>query len=297
MSEDVSFPRAAQVAPQSPPEPPHSPDTTVYKTESVASQTIEVPLPDFSRLKDDADREIKEFTPPPPPAPGKKRRRIGLPIPFREAPLRKNRGDTPNLAIPDQVRQYVTITGKIEGTEKVCIQQRPQSKACGAVASLMLLSHFPEVQRKDSYWQWYIQTNLASHTEILDILKGYTDLSEKGYTVQCLYFHNQQAIEKLKQQKEETDTNTDYIAINERGSSLLSRIEELQKQLKSPLIISITNPRIEGHWIILDHIEEGHVTIRDPATGNGYRLLKETFYENWPLDDEVKVIYIERSHR
>ena len=230
---------------------------------------------------------------PIPLAPSKNKRKIVEPTHiFKGTCLEKRRTRLP-FTIPRDIHRFFYLKGAYSASERPCIEQPPQLQSCGTGAGIMLLSEVlkndSKLTLKDSFWNWYLSTILASQCNIMHALYKHTNLKEQGYEVKSIFYHSPKQIENHLFKRE----GVDYVGVENHREVLLGTLKALGTL---PLIVSITNPHIEGHWIVIDEFTtNGYVLVRDPYTGNAYMILTEELFENWPVDDEVKVIYITKE--
>ena len=236
------------------------------------------------------------IAPPMPPRPSKKaKEKAPRPI-FQGASLVKNQAPL-KILIPSEAAPYVFDKGvyTVAGREEYCIKQPPQYQSCGTGAALMLMTHFLELDSDltllDTFWQWYLGASLASQTEVMNALQTHTNLSERGYEARSVFFHSHERIADHPRDR----PNVTYMGIDNHREALLNKLQQVMTDSHSPIILSITNPRVEGHWILLDEIADGCVYVRDPFSGDAFRLPKEELFENWPSEDEVKIVYLTKE--
>ena len=215
--------------------------------------------------------------------------------PFRADPLHLVTAETPFLfSIPQCVdfKGYYTITPK---HQELCIKQPPQKQSCGPGATLMLLSHYislhPTIKLEESFWKFYMHSVCINQSVIMSTLETKTEIKSLGYQVKGAYYQRE---ERINDKTLEKDPKIDYVTINDFSEDLLKKIHIIQAQTESPIIVSITNYLIEGHWIVIDRVAEDGVYIRDPDSGQAYKLTLEELYENWGDELPVKIIYLER---
>lgn len=65
----------------------------------------------------------------------------------------------------------------------------------------------------------------------------------------------------------------------------LKEIQNLIQRTGLPIITAITHPRIDGHWIVVDHIGENESYFRDPMSGMPYKV-DNSVMETWYQDEE-----------
>lgn len=239
------------------------------------------------------------FIPPMPPTPQKKgRKRVLRTDIFQGESLEKSVGHS-KFQVPSQVAQYIYDNGFYttqSGRKQQCIKQPPQSQSCGSAAALMLLTHCLETDSElsisDTFWNWYLVARLTSTSAIMQALQTHTNLTERGYTAHGVFYHNQELIDDHSCKKPEIT----YSGIENHQEALLETLKSVMSASGAPIILSITNPYIDGHWVVLDEIlDSGYVHLRDPFTGNAYKILNEELYENWPSEDEVTILYLTKE--
>lgn len=238
------------------PEPPISPLPSSPKAET-AESTPSSPSSSSSRNLYTSPQAEKS-RPVMPPV-GKPRRSLASsmpnfsnPQPIGTAPLvgaTKN-----NFYNPENV--YI-----VDGVPHTLVKQKG-TLSCGSAALLMLYTDIVRHTKipfslEEEFWDWSAQQELANQDHLCNATQ-HTNLSAHqmglGYT-------------KLDQGPEKN-------------------ILALEKQIASgmPVIVSITHPVLEGHWILLDAIKGDEVYIRDPHSGFAYKiskdLLKEYLSEN-----------------
>lgn len=177
---------------------------------------------------------------------------------------------------------------------EICFQQPPQKSSCGAGVTLMLMSHFmdrnPELQFKETFWDWYLQSGLTNLEQVLGALNSHVNLSEAGYTPQGLYFYRSSS-----EPSHDKPKNVQYCVMPPKLNTFLDNLRHLQEETRSPLIVSITNPRIEGHWIIIDRIQRDGIFVREPYKGEPYFISEAKLFENWPKGEGVSVLFVKED--
>jgi hypothetical protein len=126
-----------------------------------------------------------------------------------------------------------------------CLVQQEGAKGCAAGALFMLMGDLIRSRQ--------IPSNMST-----DVCRQYLYECEMGND------------EELKRKAK------DFFNVN-LGCVMLPKtkeIETLQKHLTNghSLIIGITHNKLEGHWVVLDAIENESLFIRDPFTGNAYEI-------------------------
>lgn len=248
------------------------------------------------------ERKTQYISVPPTPH-RRKTRRPKLPFSIASRAPLDERPDTvrnwTRLLDPErQCCRILDVQGVYELEKSLlCVKQPPQKQSCAAGASLMLLSHLiPENPRllKDGFWKWYSEVCLANTKEVITTLSSQTDLSSLNLEVKGIYFNNPGSVNWLIN-NEKPFKGYSYEAIERRDLSFIRHLDHLQNANgKFPLIVSVTNPEIAGHWIVIDRFDHAQerAYLRDPFTGRAYAIPYAELYQNWPEDDEVKVIYL-----
>ena len=182
------------------------------------------------------------------------------------------------------------------GNQELCAQQPDYSLSCGVGSMLMMLSHFlfnykddlgPLLALKTNFWDWYSNSSFLNQKPLMEAILTKTNFTDHGLAVKGEYFND--ILEYI-----DRHDGIDYTQITNFAEDILSRLKSIQTRCQSPMIVSITNPKINGHWIVIDHINDSEVWIRDPYTGLPFKLSIEEMYKNWEEEDEVKVVYLER---
>lgn len=58
-------------------------------------------------------------------------------------------------------------------------------------------------------------------------------------------------------------------------------------------IVSITHPKIDGHWVVVDHVSNERVFLRDPKTGHAFAPDKEKFLSC--IDENIEqCLYVDK---
>lgn len=235
--------------------------------------------------------------PPPMPSRPSKKAKEEAPRPIFEGTMLKRSQAPLKILVPGDAAPYVYDRGvyQVGDREELCIKQPPQDQSCGAGAALMLMTHFLEIDSDltllDTFWPWYLKASLASQTEVMNALQTHTNLSERGYEARSMFFHSHERIADHSCKR----PNITYEGIDNPREALLNKLQQVMTDSQSPIILSITNPLVAGHWILLDEIAESCVYVRDPYSGNAFKLPIEELFENWPPDDEVTIVYLTKE--
>jgi hypothetical protein len=136
------------------------------------------------------------------------------------------------------------------------IVKQKKSNSCGASALLML---YTDIVRNglvsysldDEFWTWYKGCGLTNRFQLVEIAEKHLKLKQVNLEL---------SFEKL--------SNVDD---NENIRTIAKHI----KTFGLPVISSITHPKIEGHWIVVDAVKKEHIYIRDPFTGAAYAISRQ----------------------
>jgi len=191
----------------------------------------------------------------------------------------------------------VTIHGHYfphNNQSQLCIKQPDYDLSCGVGATLMMLSHFFRCDQAltldNRFWNWYGKSPFLNIQDITKAIDTNTNFPDQGYEARGVFFQKQFVLDYL--QKIEGVT---YRPIENFTEDLLSKLKSIQSICQSPMIVSVTNKELAGHWIVIDRITEDSVYLRDPYQGQGFCIPLSEMYENWDAEDEVKVIYCLKS--
>jgi len=267
--------------------------TKEAKTEEATKEAKGLPKPDFTSKKkldnrvtfrmpsspSTPPRRISPATPhstPPhqrmrstiPPTPSRfKRTRLenkhplfSNEIPSSYARLNTYFPEVKNLAIPSY--KAISCYQAPDQPDRVIIEQG-SSKDCGAAAAFMFLSDIKaqqpgKVELNEDFMEWAATAYLYNGEALFNGLSMVLDSS-------------------IPLQKEKIPTDDPLFYIQEK-----LQITGL------PVITSITHKKVGGHWIVVDHISETDVFLRDPYTGKAYSAPKdeiEKFYKKHVPED------------
>jgi len=177
---------------------------------------------------------------------------------------------------------------------QLCIKQPNYDLSCGVGATLMMLSHFlrcDEALTLDHrFWKWYGSSPFLNLEDTTDGIHKNTNFPDQGYEARSVYFQKQIVLDYLQKIK-----GVNYRSIKNFREDLLLKLKNIQSVCQSPMIVSVTNKELAGHWIVIDRITEDRVYLRDPYQGQGFCIPLSEMYENWDAEDEVKVIYCLKS--
>lgn len=198
-----------------------------------------------------------------------------------------------NFTVPEGY-PWVEVNGRVswgENQHEVCVKQPPQSQSCGMAAIVMLLEHykntFTDLDLLEGFWEIYTQYSLLSAEDIIKIISRNTNIEKIGYEVQTHFYSS-----SLK--KEDCNPKYTHSPIDNYSVDLLNKLKG-KVDMEGSLIVSITNQKIAGHWILIDKVTESEVYIRDPFLGQAYKLSHQEMFKNWECGDPVKSIGIVRS--
>lgn len=190
------------------------------------------------------------------------------------------------LKIQDATECYTLPTNE----QKTVIKQPPQKGSCGAGATLML---YTDLLRKNTaqaplskeFLIWYSTCSMAHATEVC---RGMKMLSMKP---QIKVLHFDQNVLKALQESNSFSKETKFQEV-QSYDQIIKEMKEIRKSTGHSFIMSITHPIIEGHWILVDEIEDDGIYVRDPYSGLPYKLTYDELEENLPETDEIKLIYL-----
>jgi len=249
-------------------------------------------IPDsFSSPTQTRKRKVEELNTPSPPAGGSTTRNEPSPhTPYESSlsicpgtvarprgssastePLFINPLDTyaadslPNLEILEDIqRQYAfgniyIVKGKIHNLFK-----QQSTKDCGAAALLMFFSDIvreknAHIQINEKFKEWLSDCSLANAEKLKTI-------AEQGASVEL-------QTTKIPMQNP------------------LKEIKRLINQTRLPIISAITHPRAGGHWILVDHVGKKNTYIRDPNTGQAYKIPNKTMKSYYKDIKESALFY------
>ncbi len=308
MSTSNITPPASPERQQTPPPSRRTPDSAEQKTLDIFKQSFGSPNRSVDSPPRTPPRNKYSHILPIPPTPIKRKfipessgdhpvKRSAIePFKALSLPLLDAKAPFPFTVSPHvDVKGYYKISSDYQ---KLCIKQPPQKQSCGTCATLMLLSHFidlkVDIKLEESFWNYYVGAILINQAKIIESIETKTNITSCGYQVKGTYYHKQERIEK-KLKESGKSSKIDYVVINNFRDDVLKRINLIQAEINSPIIVSITNPQIAGHWIVIDQIVKDGVFIRDPYTGKGYKLSLEELYQNWDVEDEIKIIYLKTT--
>jgi hypothetical protein len=101
------------------------------------------------------------------------------------------------------------------------------------------------------------------------------------------YFENEGLTVKIDQVK-----NGKVATSEAEGQDILDYLSE-RIPVEGPVITSITDHEIDGHWIIVDEVTENDLKIRDPFHGWMIRVTRESFFERI-ADEPQTLVWVSR---
>lgn len=194
----------------------------------------------------------------------KKQKRSDLPISelFNTEPLSQNQA----VVIAKLTTRNTVSEIQKKGISFPTIQQTAQRSSCGTAAVLMAyLTSFPKWSEQldlipDPFWDWYKQSELSSASTLVSKLL----FLQKKPDPQWIKFNKTASEEALN------DRYTEILAID--GSAAVVEMKKILKNPQDTLILAITHPELEGHWIVVNQLEDDSFLVRDPYSGRGFIL-------------------------
>ncbi|MDB2614216.1 hypothetical protein N9Y92_03555 [Chlamydiales bacterium] len=168
---------------------------------------------------------------------------------------------------------------------KTVIKQIKQ-KDCGAFALLML---FSDILREK------MQNNFTMNFRLSSWINGASTIGEDQIIAGSEILNFNKYSQELKPHyytfPGTTTEKTPSTTVNSAHELLNLLALKIQNTAHS-IILSIQHPRIKGHWVVIDQINDTNVTFRDSMLGVAHAVTRAEFTTTLPDDELVKCLYL-----
>jgi len=173
--------------------------------------------------------------------------------------------EDPNLigiTIGSEPVPIYTYRNPMAGRSFHVVRQPSQRYSCGAGVALMKLldlGHANTIAGNQNFWNDYATAQMMTAEELVELF-------QENNIEATLHNYGRREANILFQL---------HHHIVEDGEAVLNQLRRHIESSGQPVILAINHPTVDGHWIIVDSINDRDAIIRDPAMGFAHRISRE----------------------
>jgi hypothetical protein len=252
---------------------------------------------------------MKRFLSPAPPTPKKQQTSKNNKVQKENLPFNNKLITHKDEFFKDIERpNFIDLTKVYNPSNLQCyniIKQPAESKSCGAMALTMILTDCLRqysIRNKDlskqknffsdDYWNWCATCSLAKISTLFEVVKNKTKIEDLGFEIKTKFYHKDSSVLEYQKNEGNYPSETEFF-LGSDNKAVLRDIQTILEKSRG-VIVTITHPIVDGHYIVIDLIKDNKISFRDSYSGEAYCLSEEEFFLNWPEEEYcgVKCFYL-----